>query len=70
MIKAIVLTILVVFGLFDILLIAGCLRLEKKQDEYEAYERWKESKKNERMERGRPQDRERFGKTEQLNGKE
>ena len=42
MIKAIVLTIIVVFGLFDILLIMGCLRLEKKQDEYEAYERWKE----------------------------
>lgn len=35
MIKAIVLTILVVFGLFDILLIVGCLRLEKKQDEME-----------------------------------
>lgn len=46
MIKAIVLTILVVFGLFDILLIVGCLRLEKKQDEYEAYERWKEEQKN------------------------
>lgn len=48
MIKAIVLTILVVFGLFDILLIVGCLRLEKELDEYEAYERWKESRKNER----------------------
>ena len=45
MIKAIVLTILVVFGLFDILLIVGCLRLEKELDEYEAYERWKESRK-------------------------
>lgn len=39
MIKEIVLTILVVFGFFDILLIVGCLRLEKKQDEHEAYER-------------------------------
>lgn len=48
MIKAIVLTILVAFSLFDILLIMGCAKLEKKQDEYEAYERWKESKKNER----------------------
>lgn len=46
MIKAIVLTILVVFGLFDILLIVGCLRLEKKQDEYEAYERWRERQRN------------------------
>lgn len=45
MIKAIVLTIIVVFGLFDILLMVGCLRLEKKQDEYEAYERWKEEQK-------------------------
>lgn len=48
MIKEIVLTILVAFSLFDILLIMGCAKLEKKQDEYEAYERWKESKKNER----------------------
>lgn len=47
MVKAIVLTIIVVFGLFDILLIMGCLRLEKKQDEYEAYERWKEEQKHE-----------------------
>ncbi len=39
MIKAIVLTILVVFGLFDILLIVGCLRLEKKQDEKEEQEK-------------------------------
>lgn len=46
MIKGIVLTILVVFGLFDILLIMGCAKLEKKQDEYEAYERWKEEQRN------------------------
>ena len=38
MIKAIVLTILVVFGLFDILLIMGCAKLEKKQDEKEEQE--------------------------------
>lgn len=44
MIKAIALTILVVFGLFDILLIMGCLRLEKKQEEQE---RRKERKKHE-----------------------
>lgn len=35
MIKAIVLTMLVVFGLFDILLIMGCAKLEKKQEEQE-----------------------------------
>ena len=39
--------IFIAFGIFDILLIMGCLRLEKKQDEYEAYERWKESRKDE-----------------------
>ena len=53
MIKAIVLTILVVFGLFDILLIVGCLRLEQKQDEYEVYERWKEERMRGTDERSR-----------------
>lgn len=48
MIKGIVLTILVVVGIFDILLIMGCAKLEREQEEYEAYERWKESKKHER----------------------
>ena len=43
MIKAIVLTILVVFGFFDILLIAGCLRLEKKHDAHEKEEQEKQN---------------------------
>lgn len=44
MIKGIILTIFALLGIFDILLIVGCLRLEKELDEYEAYERWKERK--------------------------
>lgn len=47
MIKEIVLTILVVFGFFDILLIVGCLRLEKKQDEMKPMS---DGKRSERME--------------------
>ena len=44
MIKEIVLTIFALLGIFDILLIMGCAKLEKEIDEYEAYERWKASK--------------------------
>lgn len=44
MIKWIVITIFVLIGIFDILLIMGCAKLEREQEEYEAYERWKASK--------------------------
>lgn len=44
MIKWIVITIFVLIGIFDILLIMGCAKLERELGEYEAYERWKERK--------------------------
>lgn len=47
MIKGIVITILVMIGLIDYALVVACSRLEDKES-YEAYERWKESRKDER----------------------
>ena len=47
MIKGILLTIIVLIGLIDYALVVACSRLEDKES-YEAYERWKESKKHER----------------------
>ena len=46
MIKGIVLTIIVLMGIFDYALIVASSTADK--DAHEAYERWKESKKNER----------------------
>lgn len=45
MIKGIVITIIVMIGLIDYALVVACSRLEDKES-YEAYERWKESRKN------------------------
>lgn len=47
MIKWIIIGIVAIIGLFDILLIMGCAKLERKQEEYETYERRKEEQKNE-----------------------
>lgn len=46
MIKGIVLTIIVLIGLMDYALVVACSRLEDKES-YEAYERWKEERRNE-----------------------
>lgn len=45
MIKGILLTIIVLIGLMDYALVVACSRLEDKES-YEAYERWKESRKD------------------------
>ena len=46
MIKGILLTIIVLMGIFDYALIVASSTADK--DAHEAYERWKESKKHER----------------------
>ena len=45
MIKGIVITIIVLIGLMDYALVVACSRLEDRES-YEAYERWKEERKN------------------------
>jgi len=47
MIKWIVITLILLIGLLDYALVVACSRLEDKET-YEAYERWKEERKNER----------------------